>query len=291
MINDIKEGYLKVSNGHGIYYATAGEGIPLLKIHGGPGGSCKLDFFEEIDLTKYKVIIFDQRGCGKSIYDNDILDGNNTDNLIEDINALLNYLNVEKTVIVASSWGSCLGLLYAEKYPERIEKMFLNSVFIEENDWFLNGSKALFLDVYDKYMSNIPQDFNKILQADKETFIEYVKNITNYELNLMAQTCTCKEYIKEVDDELLNSKRIFLHYECNNCFMSKNQIINNVDKIKDIPINIYHSRLDLLCPLKNVYNLCKKLNNVELTIIPYENHCGPLLKQLSYKEVNNYIRG
>ena len=100
MINDIKEGYLKVSNGHGIYYATAGEGIPLLKIHGGPGGSCKLDFFEEIDLTKYRVIIFDQRGCGKSIYDNDILDGNNTDNLIEDINALLNYLNVEKTVIV-----------------------------------------------------------------------------------------------------------------------------------------------------------------------------------------------
>ena len=65
MINDIKEGYLKVSNGHGIYYATAGEGMPLLKIHGGPGGSCKLDFFEEIDLTKYKVIIFDQRGCGK----------------------------------------------------------------------------------------------------------------------------------------------------------------------------------------------------------------------------------
>lgn len=291
MINDIKEGYLKVSNGHGIYYATAGEGMPLLKIHGGPGGSCKLDFFEEIDLTKYRVIIFDQRGCGKSIYDNDILDGNNTDNLIEDINALLNYLNVKKTVIVASSWGSCLGLLYAEKYPERIEKMFLNSVFIEENDWFLNGSKALFPDVYDKYMLNIPQDFNKILQADKETFIEYVKNITNYELNLMAQTCTCKEYIKEVDDELLNSKKIFLHYECNNCFMSKNQIINNADKIKDIPINIYHSRLDLLCPLSNVYDLCKKLNNVELTIIPYENHCGPLLKQLSYKEVNNYIRG
>lgn len=291
MINDIKEGYLKVSNGHGIYYATAGEGMPLLKIHGGPGGSCKLDFFEEIDLTKYRVIIFDQRGCGKSIYDNDILDGNNTDNLIEDINALLNYLNVEKTVIVASSWGSCLGLLYAEKYPERIEKMFLNSVFIEENDWFLNGSKALFPDVYDKYMLNIPQDFNKILQADKETFIEYVKNITNYELNLMAQTCTCKEYIKEVDDELLNSKKIFIHYECNNCFMSKNQIINNADKIKDIPINIYHSRLDLLCPLSNVYDLCKKLNNVELTIIPYENHCGPLLKQLSYKEVNNYIRG
>ena len=291
MINDIKEGYLKVSNGHGIYYATAGEGIPLLKIHGGPGGSCKLDFFEEIDLTKYKVIIIDQRGIGKSIYDNDILNGNNTDNLIEDINALLNYLNVEKTVIVASSWGSCLGLLYAEKYPERIEKMFLNSVFIEENDWFLNGSKALFPDVYDKYMSNIPQDFNKILQADKEMFVEYVKNITNYELNLMAQTCTCKEYIKEVDDELLNSKKIFLHYECNNCFMSKNQIINNVDRIKNIPINIYHSRLDLLCPLSNVYNLCKKLNNVELTIIPYENHCGPLLKQLSYKEVNNYIRG
>ena len=187
--------------------------------------------------------------------------------------------------------GSCLGLLYAEKYPERIEKMFLNSVFIEENDWFLNGSKALFPDVYDKYMLNIPQDFNKILQADKETFIEYVKNITNYELNLMAQTCTCKEYIKEVDDELLNSKKIFLHYECNNCFMSKNQIINNADRIKNIPINIYHSRLDLLCPLSNVYDLCKKLNNVELTIIPYENHCGPLLKQLSYKEVNNYIRG
>ena len=151
--------------------------------------------------------------------------------------------------------------------------------------------KALVADVYDKYMLNIPQDFNKILQADKETFIEYVKNITNYELNLMAQTCTCKEYIKEVDDELLNSKKIFLHYECNNCFMSKNQIINNADRIKNIPINIYHSRLDLLCPLSNVYDLCKKLNNVELTIIPYENHCGPLLKQLSYKEVNNYIRG
>ena len=169
--------------------------------------------------------------------------------------------------------------------------MFLNSVFIEENDWFLHGSKTLFPDVYDKFMSNIPQDFNKILQADKETFIEYVKNITNYELNLMDQPCTCKEYVKEVDEELLNSKKIFLHYECNNCFMSKNQIINNVDKIKNIPINIYHSRLDLLCPLLNVYNLCKKLNNVELTIIPYENHCGPLLKQLSYKEVNNYIRG
>lgn len=286
----IKEGYLKVSDGHGIYYATAGEGIPLLKIHGGPGGSCKLDFFNEIDLTKYKAIVFDQRGCGKSIYDNDILDGNNTNNLIEDINLLLEHLNIKKTVIAASSWGACLGLLFAEKYPEKILKMFLNSVFIEENSWFLEYSKFLFPDIYDKYMSIIPNDFGKILKSDEEKFKEYAKNITNYELNLMAQTCTGKEYIKEIDEELLNSKKIFLHYECNNCFMSENQIINNADKIKNIPINIYHGRLDLLCPLLNVYNLCKKLNNADLTIVPYENHCGPLLKQLSYKEINNYSR-
>ena len=283
----IKEGYLKVSDGHGIYYATDGQGIPLLKIHGGPGGNCKIDFFNEIDLNKYRVIIFDQRGCGKSIYNNDILDSNNTSNLIEDINLLLKYLNVDRVVINAASWGSTLALLFAEKYPEKVIKMFLNSIFLGDESWFLNYSKYIFPDLYDKYMVN----FSEInpFKMDDEKLKEYMKNITNYELNLAASPCTTKEYVTEIDDTLYNSKKIFLHYGMNNYFLDNNQILNNCYRIENIPIKVYHGRLDFVCPLIYTYELAKKLPKLDLTVIPYENHCGPLQKQLIYKDINKEV--
>ena len=280
-----EEGYLKVSNGHGIYYAIAGQGIPLLKIHGGPGGSCKTGFFDEIDLTKYRAIIFDQRGCGKSIYD-DILEGNNTNNLIEDINLLLNYLKVDKVVINGQSWGSTLALLFAQKYPERVIKMFLNSIFLGDESWFLKHSKYVFPDLYEKYMADFPEDLTELFKVDDTKLREYMKNMANYEINLAASPCTAKEYITEVDDELYNSKKVFFHYEMNKYFLEDNQILDNCDKIQNIPIRIYHGRLDFDCPLKYAYDLCKRLPNAVLDIIPYENHCDPLQKQLTYGDIN-----
>ena len=285
----IKEGYLKVSDGHGIYYATDGQGIPLLKIHGGPGGNCNTDFFNEIDLNKYRVIIFDQRGCGKSICDNDILDGNNTNNLIEDINLLLNYLKVDKVVINGASWGTTLALLFAEKYPERVIKMFLNSIFLGDESWFLKHSKYVFPDLYEKYMSDFPEDLNDLFKVDDNKLREYMKSMANYEINLSALPCVAKEYIDEVDDEVYKSKKIFFHYEMNKYFLEKDQILNNCHKIRDIPVKIYHGRLDFDCPLIYAYNLAKNLPKADLTIIPYENHCGPLQKQLTYKDINKEV--
>lgn len=296
-----KEDFLQVSKLHKIYYATAGnrKGIPLLKIHGGPGGSCKTDFFNYIDLNKFFVIIYDQRGCGKSIPNGELTD-NNTNELIEDINKILIHLNIEKVVINSASWGSCLALLFAEKYPQKIIKLFLNSVFLANKEnckWFYEYSKNIFPDIYEKYMSFIPANVKnkskylfKQIQSkniNKRKLITY--NIVNYEMCISSNSFMTKEFIKfeDIDANAINSSKIFLYYESNNCFIEDNYILKNSKSIENIPMAIYHGRLDMCSTFFNIYQLKKKLLNVKFNIIHNENHCGPLQKQLTYCDINN----
>lgn len=295
-----KEDFLEVSISHKIYYATAGNknGIPLLKIHGGPGGSCQTDFFNKIDLNKYFVIIYDQRGCGKSIPFGNI-EENTTIDLVEDIDKLLNFLKVEKIVINASSWGSCLALLFAIKYPNKIIKLYLNSIFLatkNDNKWFYEDSKFLFPDVHEKYMNIIPKNvknkskflFKKIQSRDKNIQKTITFNLLNFELNLMNANFIPKEFVKfeDIDENAINNSKIFLYYSYNNYFLEDDFILKNVDKIKNINMIIYHGRLDMDCPILNVYLLQKQLLNTKFNIINNENHCGQLQKQLLYKDIN-----
>lgn len=297
------ENFLQVSNLHKIYYATAGNrsGIPLLKIHGGPGSCCKIDFFNEIDLNKFFVIIYDQRGCGKSLPAGELKE-NNTEELIEDINKLLQYLQVEKVVINGASWGACLALLFAEKYPEKVIKLFLNSVFLANKDnnvWFYEYSKNIFPDVYEKYMSFISNDienkskymFEQIMSNNIKLQQKIAYNLTNYELNLMSGNFNMKEFVKleDVDENVVNSAKIFLYYESNSYFIEDEYILKYADNLKNIPMVVYHGRLDMDCPLSNVYKLKELLPEIRFNVIPYENHCGPLQKQLVYGDINNLI--
>lgn len=298
----LQENLLKVSKIHSIYYSTYGNktGIPLLIIHGGPGGYSKFKKITGIDLEKFYVILYDQRGCGKSTPNGELLE-NTTQYAIKDIEKILTILNITKVVISASSWGTTLALLFSIVHPERILKMFLSSTFLGrkfDNDWLFSGSKIIFPDLYEKFMKMIPENespakylLGKIKNSNFEEKQKIVSNIANYEKALCSMVFSKVDFLdySKVQQEHINSMSIFLHYEANNFFIKENYILNNLNPIKHVPIVFYHGRFDMECLIDGVYQLHKKLPNSKLIIIPYENHGGIMTKELINNEINNYI--
>ena len=303
----LNEGYLKVSNIHSIYYSTYGNknGMPLLFIHGGPGGCSNFDSnFLNIDTNKFYMILFDQRGCGRSLPSGETKE-NETQYLVDDIKQLLDYLNVKEALIYGSSWGTTLALLFAIKYTKYVKKLFLKSTFLAEyqdNNWLWNDSKKFFPDLYEKFIEPLITDksnnieiakyvFDKFISSDIEKQKVIVSNIINYESSLSTLAFSEWSFLKpqNLKDEDINYMKIFLYYEANNLFLEDRFIFNNISKIKDLPISFYHGRYDMDCPISGVYKIYKNLNNANITIIPYESHSGVLLKRLIADEINKYI--
>lgn len=299
-----EEGFLKLDGIHTMYYTTTGNksGLPILFVHGGPGGSGDiLKCAENIDLNKFYCITYDQRGCGKSLPSGELRE-NNKQNLIDDIIKLLDHLNIEKAIFSATSWGACLSLQFAIAHPERVEKMFLGSTFLArrfDSEWLFYTSKAIFPDLYEKFMipiiSNEKEEnmarylLDKMEKGNIEEKKKMACYISNYEYGLMLMSFSNSTFRKpeDFDEKDIIPTRIFLHFEANHFFMEENYIINNADKIKNIPINFYHGRFDMDCTLDTVYELHKKLPNSKLVIVPYESHKGILLNELRKRDIND----
>jgi len=157
------DGYLQVSDKHKIYYHQYGkpDGEVIIQLHGGPGSNSKPKHVEPYDLKRFRVVLFDQRGCGKS-EPKGLLENNTTKDLVEDIERLREHLQIDKWYIHGPSWGSTLALLYAEKYPDRVRKLLLRGVFFAskaEDDWlFKFGANQLFPDKFDDFIQLIPEN-------------------------------------------------------------------------------------------------------------------------------------
>ncbi|BAP39637.1 prolyl aminopeptidase [Metamycoplasma canadense] len=281
-IQPYKIGYLKVSDIHEIYYEEVGNpnGEPILFIHGGPGGGISESSRQYFDPKYYRIILFDQRGCGKSIPSAEIKE-NTTLDLVNDIEKLRKHIGIEKWILFGGSWGSTLSLIYAINFPKSVKGMILRGIFLgrSEDDEYLyqKGASFYFPEAYEEFSSFVKENerndlikaYNKYLNS-KDLNIAYkaAYHWAKWELGLITM-----HPIAEIEEVLSNNKsnlelaRLENHYFINHIFLEDNYILNNIEKIKNIPTIIIHGRYDMDCRPECAYLLHKKLNNSELNFV------------------------
>ena len=287
-IEPFDSGMLKVSDIHEIYWERVGnpEGIPVVFLHGGPGGGLIPMYRQFFDPAAYHVILFDQRGSGKSTPHAE-LDQNTTWDLINDIEALREKFGVEKWHVFGGSWGSTLSLAYGVNHPDRCLGLILRGIFLtrkKELEWFYQyGASEIFPDYWERYRDEIPE-------GERHDFISaYHKRLTSddEEVRLSAarawsvwEGSTSKLYPDkdlmehwEGEHEALSLARIECHYFMNNSFFtSDNYLIEHVDPIRSIPGVIVQGRYDVVCPMTSAWDLHRAWPEAQLRIVQDAGH-------------------
>ena len=277
--------HIDVDNHNKIYTEVSGkkDGIPVIFIHGGPGGHCRSEHHSLFDPNIFKSIIFDQRGCGKSSPYR-VLENNNTDSIVDDIEKIRDFFKLKKFIIVGGSWGSTLALKYTIKFPKNIIGVLLRSVFLGtmyEIDWaFLDGPKTFAPNLYDyftglfKYKDDIIENYYDKIVNQNSKLHSWVWH--DYE-RILSQI-NPEKYFFDNEKDLLqreglpNSPFMELHYIKNKFFMEDDEILKKAKSIANIPAYIVQGRYDLICPPINAYNLSKNLKSSELVFVNTAGH-------------------
>ena len=282
-IEPFNEFQLKVSNLHTIHIEQSGnpDGKPLIFLHGGPGGGIEPIYRQYFNPEKWRIIIFDQRGCGKSTPNAEINE-NTTWDLVSDIEKIRKYLKIDKWVVFGGSWGSTLSLSYAISHFKRCKALILRGIFMirkKELDWFYQeGASNIYPDAWENYLKPIPKN-------EREDLISaYYKRLisTNTSIRLEAakawsiwEASTSKLYQSEkslhhFEDPKISEAfaRIECHYFINKGFFkSENWILENVYKIKHIPTAIIQGRYDIVCPMISAWELQRALPTAYFEIV------------------------
>ncbi|MCH8175029.1 MAG: prolyl aminopeptidase [Proteobacteria bacterium] len=278
---------LRVSELHELYVDEAGnpDGIPVLFVHGGPGGGCDASSRRFYDPALYRIVTFDQRGCGRSTPHGELAE-NTSQNLIADIEAIRVHLAIDSWVLFGGSWGSTLSLLYAQHHPERVKALILRGIFLCRQcdfDWlYKEGANRIFPDYWEEFIKPIPQSerddlaqayYSRLLGDDELLRMGAAKAWSAWEGNcskLRPSPTTLAKFTKP--HNALALARIETHYFVNKGFIDENQILNNMQPIKDIPGRIVHGRYDMVCPLDSALSLHQQWPNSELVIVRDAGH-------------------
>ncbi len=278
-----RSGYLKVTNGHELYYEACGnpKGIPVLFVHGGPGGGFSDHDKVYFNPKKYNIIFFDQRGAGRS-KPFASLKNNKTQDLVEDINRLLDFLELKKVFLFGGSWGSTLSLVYGIQNPKRLSGMMLRGIFLstqKECDFYLKGggAKTFFPEAWERFCRIVPKRFHndparyylKQMQSKNEKVSDrYAYEYAYYELSMYKLFMSDKDiraFLKVFDYRAMGT--IECYYVNHRCFLEDDYILKNVSKISHLPISIVHGRYDVLVPPRCAYELHKKLKKSKLQMV------------------------
>ena len=287
-IEPFRTGRLKVSELHEIYWEESGnpEGKPVVFLHGGPGGGTEPKHRRFFDPKAYRIVLLDQRGCGKSTpYAS--LEENTTWDLVADIEKVREELKIEKWQVFGGSWGSTLALAYAETYPARVTELVLRGIFLlrkSEIDWFYQrGADALFPDAWEGYLAPIPE-------AERGDMLgAYYKRLTGDDAKVRQEAArawsvwegstSClypnADLIARTggDDFSLAFSRIEAHYFINNGWLNKGQgLLENIDKIRKIPGVIVQGRYDVVCPAESAWALHRAWPEADLRIVRDAGH-------------------
>lgn len=283
-----RTGWLKVSNTHDIYFEECGSptGKPVVMVHGGPGGGSNPTMRRYHDPARYRIILFDQRGCGKST-PHASLEDNTTWDLVADMERLREHLGIETWQLCGGSWGSTLSLAYAQTHPNRVAELVLRGIFLlrkSEIDWFYQeGCSWIFPDAFEKFTDAIPEaERHNLLEAyhrrlifgDKKTQLAAAHAWSIWEgttLSLLHDNERVQKFGS--DSFALAFARIECHYFVNSGFLQTDgQLLRDVHKMAHIPGIIIHGRYDVVTPLKNAWDLAKAWPKAELRIAPDSGH-------------------
>jgi len=283
-----QSGMLKVSDRHTLYWEECGnpDGKPVVMLHGGPGGGCNAAMRRFHDPAKYRIVLFDQRGAGRSTPHADLVD-NTTWDLVADIERIREMLGIAHWQVFGGSWGSTLALAYAEKHPERVTELVLRGIFMLrrwELEWFYQeGASRLFPDQFEPYREFIPEAerddlmaaYHKRLISDDEALrLEAARRWSIWEGGT-SYLRVPEDYADSHGDAqfALAFARIENHYFVNKGFFdADDQLLRDAHHIKDIPGVIVHGRYDVVCPVANAWDLHKAWPKAELMISPTAGH-------------------
>ncbi|PSF36814.1 prolyl aminopeptidase [Aphanothece hegewaldii CCALA 016] len=287
-INPYYQGYLQVSDLHTIYYEEAGNptGKPVIFLHGGPGGGIDAIYRQYFDAQKWRIIIFDQRGCGKSTPYAELQE-NTTWDLVNDLEKIRHHLGITKWVVFGGSWGSTLALAYSQTYPDSCLGLILRGIFLlrrKELLWFYQeGCSNIFPDAWAEYIKPIPQEerhdflsayYKRLTSPDPFIRLEAAKAWSIWEgstSKLLPSDQTIKRFGENRFAEAF--ARIECHYFVNKGFLkTDNQLIENVEKIRHLPCIIVQGRYDVVCPMVSAWELHQAWPESILIIVPDAGH-------------------
>ncbi|MCU7808032.1 MAG: prolyl aminopeptidase [Candidatus Thiodiazotropha sp. (ex Semelilucina semeliformis)] len=296
-----------VGGGHQLYIEQVGnpKGIPILFLHGGPGAGCEPYHRRFFDPAAYHVVLFDQRGCGRST-PHTKLENNSTWDLVDDIEAIRQSLGIERWLLFGGSWGSTLALAYAQSHPDRVLGMVLRGIFLcrdEEIAWFYQaGASKVFPDYWEDFVAPIPD-------VERDNMLEaYHRRLTgDNELQRMAaakawsiwegRTASLRPNASVVDffsqpHTALSLACIESHYFVNQAFLRPNQLLEDATKLAGIPGVIVQGRYDLICPMDSAWQLHQAWAGSELKVIPDAGHSAtePGIRQALIEATDRFAR-
>ena len=280
---------LPVSGQHRLYVEESGDrdGIPVLFIHGGPGSGCSPEDRRFFDPEQYRIILFDQRGAGRSTPHAELAH-NTTQDLIDAIEQLRQHLAIDQWVLFGGSWGSTLALLYGQQYPQQVLGMVLRGIFLcrqQDLQWFYqSGANHIFPDYWREFIEPIPAAqrhdmigaYHQLLTGDNELAkLNAAKHWSRWE-----GRCATLRPNNDIVDTFSNTHlalslaRIENHYFINQGFIEENQILDNMALLADIPATIIHGRYDMVCTLSNAIALQQAWPSAELHIVRDAGHAS-----------------
>lgn len=280
---------LKVQAPHELYVEECGDphGLPAVFVHGGPGGGCTSDNRRFFDPGRYRIVLFDQRGSGRSTPHAE-LKHNTTQALVADMEQIREMLGIERWLVFGGSWGSTLALVYAETHPERVLALVLRGIFLvspAELHWFYqDGIQHLFPDYFEQFTAPIPPTERQDLMR------AYHRRLTSDDLQVRLHAAEAWSLFEARCSSLLPSKtivehfsepdiamaiaRIECHYFVNDCFLQPDQIIRDVPRIRDIPGVIVQGRYDVVCPAAAAWRLHKAWPQARFQLIADAGHAS-----------------
>jgi proline iminopeptidase len=287
-IEPFRHGFLRVSEIHEIYYEECGNpaGKPAVFLHGGPGAGSDKRARQFFDPRHYRIVVFDQRGCGRSRPSASLIE-NTTWHLVADIERLRKHLGIERWLVFGGSWGSTLALAYAEAHPERVTELVLRGIFLlryAEIRWFYqHGASEMFPDCWEAYRDAIPPDerddflnayYKRLTGSDQRIALAAARAWSVWEGSTSFLLSNFDNIKKWAEDHFaLAVARIECHYFVNRGFLrSEAQLLEDVVRIRHIPATIVQGRYDVVCPARSAWDLHRVWPEADLRIVADAGH-------------------
>lgn len=288
-IQPYQQGMLAVSGLHSIYYEQSGNpaGQPVVFLHGGPGSGCNPGQRRYFDPAHYRIILLDQRGCGRSTPQGEV-EENTIDHLVADLDALRQHLAIDRWLVFGGSWGSTLALNYALAYPQHVAGLILRGIFLSrpsELDWFLHDVQHFFPEAWQQLLSYLPaaeqhdplSAFAKRVFSDEPSISEPAAIHWNaFEASIMTLLPSATTSEQGINGKIeLARARVQIHYIKNQCFVGeRNLLAEAAARLQQIPTVIVQGRYDMVCPPLTAHELHNAMPHAELHMIPDAGHSG-----------------
>ena len=285
-IGPFETGYLPLSDGHVMYWEQVGNpaGKPVLFLHGGPGAGAGAVHRRFFDPSIWRVIIFDQRGAGRS-RPLGSLENNNTPQLIDDIETLRTFMNIGRMLLFGGSWGSTLALAYAQAHPEHVAGAVLRGIFLgreQEVEWFLYGLQRVFPDAHAAFANFLPPEerhdllegyFRRLTDPDPQVQAAAARAWSLYEGSCSTLLPSMEAVNTFAQDRTaIGLARIEAHYFRNGLFLPPGGLLAHMEKLREIPCEIVQGRYDMICPAQTAFELAAAWGQARLTLVPDAGH-------------------